>query len=115
MNAERFASFRRLTEHCEYHDDGNDVVACTCAEPLDARPLITELIGYVDELTCQRDDARRMCVDSGYFTNLVGVEYVGRHKPDHTQYPGEVRPVRVGDLPGNATCSCSWCRAMPSA
>jgi hypothetical protein len=53
MTPERLAGLRRLTGHCAYHDDGNDVVACTCAEPLNAKPLIAELLGYVDELTRQ--------------------------------------------------------------
>jgi hypothetical protein len=67
MTPERLKSLRRLTEHCAYHDDGNDVVACTCAEPLEARPFIDELLGYVDELTRQRDDARRIAIDGGAF------------------------------------------------
>jgi hypothetical protein len=86
MNSERLVSLRRLTEHCAYHDDGNDMVACTCAEPLDARPLITELIGYVDELTRQRDDAvrernsaRDLAVKSGIFQDHHAEVYPQSH------------------------------------
>jgi hypothetical protein len=64
-----------MTEHCEYHDDGNDVVACTCAEPLNAKPLLGELLTYVDELTRQRDDARRIAIDSGVFQDHRGTDY----------------------------------------
>jgi hypothetical protein len=76
MTSERLAGLRRLTEHCAYHDEGNDLVGCTCAEPLNARPLLTELLTHIDELTRQRDDARRIAIDSGAFQNIGGTAYL---------------------------------------
>jgi hypothetical protein len=60
------------------------MVACTCAEPLDARPLITELLGYVDELTRQRDSARDLAVKSGIFQDHHAEVYPQAHdeQPD---------------------------------
>jgi hypothetical protein len=75
MSPERLAGLRGMTEHCAYHDDGNDLVGCTCAEPLNARPLLVELLDHVDELTRQRDDARRLAVCSGIFQDHRGQDY----------------------------------------
>jgi len=47
-----------------------------------------ELLEYVDELTRQRDDARRIVVASGYFQDHRGTEYLP--DPDH---PWRAEPV----------------------
>jgi hypothetical protein len=36
---------------------------------------VRELLAYVDELTTQRDDARRIAIDSGVFQNYQGTWY----------------------------------------
>jgi hypothetical protein len=38
--------------------------------------MVDDLLEYVDELTRQRDDARRIAMDSGVFQNIGGTSYL---------------------------------------
>lgn len=43
---------------------------------------VCELVAYVDELTRQRDDARRIAIDSGTFQDHRGTDYEHLSQPE---------------------------------
>jgi hypothetical protein len=69
MDAERLAEIREITENAPRY-----TLLVNGALAVVARHR-KELLDYVDELTRQRDDARRLAVASGVFQDHRGEDY----------------------------------------
>lgn len=58
---------------------------------------VPELLDHIDELTRQRDDARRIAAASGYFQDV---------RDEIHEYPPNCDPPAPLEL----RCECSWCK-----
>jgi len=100
----------------EYEQDYHVWWRTECGDHMN---LFDEALERIDELTRQRDDARRIAIDSGIFQNTVGTDYPNDPGvPDHWRYPTStprLPPLRTTERATNTRCECNWCNGAGPA